>query len=422
MHAFALALLLLAAPASAATIVLDFEEEARGHYYEGSIVSAECGCVRISDLAGRELTVFDFYLGTRMVEPGYKGEGGTLLLEFLVPVVGLSLDFLSFYPNARPIERPIDYFDAHLIAYSGGEIVGETTLTPDPNGPLFQTISLFPGTVIEQARFVRVALGYYEPISPFIDNIVLTTVPEPGTLGLGALVLLGASTRPRLRLRRKRVGTPPAEGPLPAPSRSLAVRIVILILALWVASPAAGATIVLDFEEEPLGDRGNTFASAECGGCVEFTGWRSRELAIRLFNGSQVLRIGEEGGSLVIDFLVPVHTVHLDFGNDSNSPFVEPGSAILIGLRGGEVVGFSSDLANRNGLIDQTLSLSGGGVIEQVFFAFSQSGEFEPISPIVDGLTFVTVPEPGTLGLAALVLAGAAGRSRIRRGISPQVA
>lgn len=194
--ALAFSLLLLAAPTSAATIALDFEEEAIGYYYdEPGFVSAECGCVRVSDFAGRELAVFDYYLGTRVVSPGWKGEGGSLLLEFLVPVVGLSLDFVSFYPNARPIERPIDYKDAHLIAYAGGEIVGETTLTPDPTGPLFQTISLFPGTVIEQARFVRVALGFYEPISPFVDNVMLTTVPEPGSLGLAVLVLAGAASR-----------------------------------------------------------------------------------------------------------------------------------------------------------------------------------------------------------------------------------
>jgi hypothetical protein len=177
-------LLLLAAPASASTIVLDFEEEALG--YEPSFVSAECGCVRVSDFDGQELAVFDYYLGTRVISPGSKNEGGDLLLEFLVPVVGLSLDFLSFYPNARPIERPIDYRDAYLIAYAGGEIVGETTLTPDPTGPLFQTISLFPGTVIERAVFVRVALGFYEPISPFLDNLVLT-LPEPSMLLLAVL-------------------------------------------------------------------------------------------------------------------------------------------------------------------------------------------------------------------------------------------
>jgi hypothetical protein len=178
-------LFLLAQPASAATIVLDFEEEPLG-YDQPGFVSAECGCVRVSDFDGQELAVFDYYLGTRVISPGWKNEGGDLLLEFLVPVVGLSLDFLSFYPNSRPIERPIEYRDAHLIAYAGGEIVGETTLTADPGGPLFQTISLFPGTVIERAVFVRVALGFYEPISPFLDNLVLT-LPEPSMLLLAVL-------------------------------------------------------------------------------------------------------------------------------------------------------------------------------------------------------------------------------------------
>ena len=57
--------------------------------------------------------------------------------------------------------------------------------------------------------------------------------------------------------------------------------------------------------------------------------------------------------------------------------------------------------------------ISGGVPIASAFFAFVQHGEHEPVSPIVDRLTLF-VPEPGTLGLLALVLAAVATRRRVR--------
>jgi len=180
----------VAAPAAAGTIVLDFEEEPLARY-EPSFVSAECGCVRFSE--GHELAVVEY--GSRALLVGE--EGGDLELDFLVPVVGLSLDFLSFYPTSEEI----DYRDAHLVAYAGGQIVAEATFAPDPAGPLFQTISLVPGTAIERARFWRVALGENEPISAVVDNVVLIT-PEPDALALFGLALAGAWSARRRNTHR----------------------------------------------------------------------------------------------------------------------------------------------------------------------------------------------------------------------------
>ena len=191
----------VASPASGATIVLDFEDEPLG-MHEEPFVSAECGCVRLHGLwnsfggvPGAPLEVDEFG-GSRVLVVG--DEGGMLLLEFLVPVVGLSLDFANFF------DEPDTWFDdAHLVAYAGGEIVGETTLTPDPEGPQFQTVSLFPGAVIDRVTYRKYDLGEYEPLTVILDNIVLTTVPEPETVALVALGFAGLAIRPRPRLRRR---------------------------------------------------------------------------------------------------------------------------------------------------------------------------------------------------------------------------
>jgi hypothetical protein len=194
-----LLVLCVAFPAVGATIVLDFEEEPLV-LHEDPFVSAECACVRLHGLwnsfggvPGAPLEV-DEYRGSHVLVVG--DEGGMLLLEFLVPVVGVSLDFANFF------DEPDTWFDdAHLIAYAGGEIVGQATLTPDPEGPQFQTISLFPGTVIDRVTYRKYDLGEYEPLTVILDNIVLTTVPEPATGALVALGLAGVAARPGLRRR-----------------------------------------------------------------------------------------------------------------------------------------------------------------------------------------------------------------------------
>jgi hypothetical protein len=195
-RALAVSLLLVAQPATAATIVLDFEEQPVAAFEDNSFLSIECGCVRFSDLGPeKEVHVVDgvgwpsyYRHESRAVLAG--SQGGTLMMEFLVPVVELSFDFVNFFDA-----YDVWLNDAVLTAYAGDEIVGVATLPPAPNGPRFQTISISPGTVIERAVFEKYDLGEHYPFSPIVDNIVLTTVPEPTTLGLLGLTLAGAAAR-----------------------------------------------------------------------------------------------------------------------------------------------------------------------------------------------------------------------------------
>ena len=190
-HVLFAAVLLTAAPAGAATIVLDFEEEAVGEYEE-PFVSNECGCVRLSEWQGLELHVIDYALGTRSLYVG--DEGGSLLLEFLVPVVAVSLDF-----GGDPGLPEVEAFPARLYGFAGGQQVAFVELEANRNGLVDQTLSIEPGIPMDSARFVFVQLGEYEPESPVVDRIVLTTLPEPRLLGLSALALLAAARTFRRR-------------------------------------------------------------------------------------------------------------------------------------------------------------------------------------------------------------------------------
>jgi hypothetical protein len=183
---------------------------------------------------------------------------------------------------------------------------------------------------------------------------------------------------------------------------------------LLAALPASAATIVLDFAEEPLGDRGDSFVSAECG-CVRFSEWTGGELRIATVDGAPVLVVGEQGGTLLIDFLSPVVSARLEFGGDSSDPDVETRPAVFVGLSGGEFAGIASTVANRNGAIDQTLQIAAppnlGPPIDQALFSFVQLGENMPESPLVGRLTIVTAPEPAA-GLLLLPALAACARAR----------
>jgi hypothetical protein len=209
------------------------------------------------------------------------------------------------------------------------------------------------------------------------------------------------------------------------------MRIFALAFALWVASPAVGASIVIDFEEEPIAtyddELGATFVSAECD-CVALFDQGGNRLTIRSFMGSHVLIIGDEGGSLRLDFFTPVTSVSLDFGGDCGDASVgvdchagaiDIHPAWLRGLADGQIVASSELAPNQDIQVNQTISITSATPMDQVRFGMPQYDPHEPVSPIVDNLRFETVPEPGTLGLVALGLGAGFGRIRPRRRPAP---
>jgi hypothetical protein len=194
----ALLVVLAATPAGAATIVLDFEEEALASYDGVPFISAECGCVELAETDRGWLTISD-ELGSRVLIAGE--EGGRLQLTFLTPVTAIALDFGHDLADAEFLG------DALLEGLVGGMVVASTTLAANANGLVDQTISLAYGGPLDQARFALPQSGESEPTSPYIDNIMLTT-PEPGTLGLVALAL-GVAVASRASLERRKLGHEP---------------------------------------------------------------------------------------------------------------------------------------------------------------------------------------------------------------------
>jgi len=175
----------------------------------------------------------------------------------------------------------------------------------------------------------------------------------------------------------------------------------VLASLLLLTGPAFAATITLDFEEEATDARSNGYVSAECG-CVTFSHTNlSNALHFANFGAQgdgQALVVGDDddGGGLVLDFLVPVSSLTLAFGNDDPSIVDQDDEAVLQAYAGATLLGEVHVALNANDLMDQTISISGLGAFDRAVFRYTDS-----IDEIVDNLVFETLPEPGPPVLAA---------------------
>ena len=187
----------------------------------------------------------------------------------------------------------------------------------------------------------------------------------------------------------------------------------LLFLGIVFMSQASVKADTITFESDPLGLYPNGIISVESslvlfrtspgGGVVisenfgEFIG--TRGLAVQ---GTPV--------HLIMDFAVPVTSLSLFFGNDD--PFItSPGdTAILEVFLDGVLVGQTTVLMNRNDLADQQISFS-ATTFNSATFRFSQ--QFF-LSETVDNVEFTPVPEPTSLVLLGIGIAGIAARIRRR--------
>jgi hypothetical protein len=193
MRAIALSLLLLAGPAQAATIVLDFSAYAEGDY--GNSFEAAPG-VLLSERSGTgSLTIATPGGVPAVLVVG--DQGGDLRLDFTgLGVLGIELTFGGdVLPGCET-----DVFPAHLTGYAGGMEVAADELDANGNRLVDQTLAITSPVVLEWALFDFVQLGENQPESPFVGRITLTTleVPEPALVGLVAATAAAACA---LRLR-----------------------------------------------------------------------------------------------------------------------------------------------------------------------------------------------------------------------------
>ncbi len=105
-------------------------------------------------------------------------------------------------------------------------------------------------------------------------------------------------------------------------------------------------------------------------------------------------------------FANPLSAIGAYFGNDQGMDYAFT-RLTLYGLSG-EVVGSVDVAANNNTSVDQFIGIQSDVPFVQARFEnFNSAGSpSTQLSVVIDNLSFVPVPEPGTLSLAALALAG----------------
>ena len=191
-------------------------------------------------------------------------------------------------------------------------------------------------------------------------------------------------------------------------SRHTCSALVTLLVVLVMAAPATAA--VITFTGDALGPRGNGFQSVDSA-VVAFSS-TAGNMAVTTTSeclASPCLVTVGVAQTLFLDAAAPFVSLSLLFGNDLSSP-----GAVYFGeltlFRLGMQVGQVSVQANNNDLVDQLIAFS-GAPFDRAAFRLTNG-----FAPLVDTITFETVPEPATaLLLSGALLAAGLRRSRLRQ-------
>jgi len=181
-------------------------------------------------------------------------------------------------------------------------------------------------------------------------------------------------------------------------------------------SQASASADTITFESDPIGFLPNGGQSVESS-LVRFSASGGggliilQNFGVELIGTRGLIVSGSPGVHLIMDFTVPVNSLSLWFGNDDPHTAVPGDTAILRVFFDGSLVGETTLLMNLDDIINQQISFS-GVAFNSASFHFSQ--EFF-LSEAVDDISFTPVPEPASVVLLGIGIAGIAVRIRRRK-------
>jgi hypothetical protein len=191
----------------------------------------------------------------------------------------------------------------------------------------------------------------------------------------------------------------------------------LLFLGIFVMGPASAKADTITFELDPIQTQlPNGFRSAESS-ILRFSSNLTNVLHIHpaTFGSGEMVFFGTRGlaseadRGIFMDFDVPVTSLSLWFGNDSFLDTAPGDTAILRVFFDDVFVGETVVLLNRDGIINQQISFS-GALFNRATFTFSVTD----VVKTVDNIEFTPVPEPTTVALLGIGIAGVAARIRRR--------
>lgn len=195
------------------------------------------------------------------------------------------------------------------------------------------------------------------------------------------------------------------------------VAVSLLFLGILCLSQASAKADTITFELDPIQTQlPNGFRSVESS-ILRFSANRISTLHIHpasfgigetVFFGTRGLAAESDLG-VFMDFDVPVTSLSLWFGNDTFGDTEEGQTAILRTFLDGVFVGETTVLLNRDGDINQQIAIF--GLFNRATFTYSLGG----IVKTIDNIEFTPVPEPATVALLGIGIAGFVARIRRRR-------
>jgi hypothetical protein len=202
---------------------------------------------------------------------------------------------------------------------------------------------------------------------------------------------------------------------MPRLRRFLLSLLASMLLTMTAATVRAD---VITFDNDTQGPKTQPFQSVDSTIVSFSTSSSFSSLDVHNFqdvsNNTNALFVpGSVADVLVMDFSSLVNSLSLDFGFDI--PTDPQSTATLTVFLNGVQVGQTVVLANQNGFVDQTIVFSGAMFNRATFSMALPSNPACCSAELVDNVTFTPVPEPATITLLGLGLAGALAKAGKRR-------